>query len=138
MPTAGWRWPQALTLAPGPVVVWEVRIILVLLFLANAFLKFVWAQPAVRLLRDPDGGGAERCPRTRWRCHRAAQAAEINITAARSFNRGLRSVYFALAALGWLLGAGRADRGGADHHRRPAAARVRLASRRTLIENLPR
>ena len=38
-------------------------------------------------------------------CHRAAQAAEINITAARSFNRGLRSVYFALAALAWLFGA---------------------------------
>jgi len=36
---------------------------------------------------------------------RAAAAAEINITAARSFNRGLRSIYFALGALGWLLGA---------------------------------
>jgi uncharacterized membrane protein len=36
--------------------------------------------------------------------HRAGQAAEINITAAQSFNRGLRSIYFALAALGWLIG----------------------------------
>lgn len=36
--------------------------------------------------------------------HRATQAAEINVTGARSYNRGLRSVYFALAALGWLLG----------------------------------
>jgi len=36
--------------------------------------------------------------------HRAGQAAEINITAARSFNRGLKAIYFALAALGWLLG----------------------------------
>jgi len=36
---------------------------------------------------------------------RAAKAGEINITAARSFNRGLRSVYFALAATVWLLGA---------------------------------
>ncbi len=35
---------------------------------------------------------------------RAAQAAEINIHAVRNFNRGLRSVYFALAALAWLLG----------------------------------
>jgi uncharacterized membrane protein len=34
----------------------------------------------------------------------AARAAEINVTAARNFNRGLRSIYFALAALGWLLG----------------------------------
>jgi uncharacterized membrane protein len=29
---------------------------------------------------------------------------EINITAAKSFNRGLRAVYFALASCGWLLG----------------------------------
>ena len=36
----------------------------------------------------------------------AAQAGEINIFAARSFNRGLRSVYFALAASAWLLGGG--------------------------------
>jgi uncharacterized membrane protein len=35
---------------------------------------------------------------------RAAQAAEVNITAARSFNRGLRSIYYALGSLGWLLG----------------------------------
>ena len=32
------------------------------------------------------------------------QAAEINIIAARSFNLGLRCVYFALGALGWLAG----------------------------------
>lgn len=36
--------------------------------------------------------------------HRAGQAAEITITAARSFNRGLKSIYYALAVLGWLLG----------------------------------
>ena len=35
---------------------------------------------------------------------RARQAAEIIITAARSFNRGLNGVYFALAALAWLIG----------------------------------
>ena len=38
--------------------------------------------------------------------HRADQAAEINIAAARSFNRGLRAMYFALAAAAWLAGAG--------------------------------
>jgi uncharacterized membrane protein len=34
----------------------------------------------------------------------AARAAEMNITAARSFNRGLRSIYFAVGAMGWLAG----------------------------------
>jgi uncharacterized membrane protein len=36
---------------------------------------------------------------------RAAQAAELNIRAALNFNQGLRSLYFALAAVSWLLGA---------------------------------
>jgi uncharacterized membrane protein len=35
---------------------------------------------------------------------RAAQAAEVNIHAARNFNRGMRSIYFALGALGALIG----------------------------------
>ena len=35
---------------------------------------------------------------------RARQAAEVNITAAKSFDRGLNSIYFALAALAWLIG----------------------------------
>ena len=35
---------------------------------------------------------------------RADQAAEINIAAARSFNRGLRAVYFGLACAAWLAG----------------------------------
>lgn len=72
-------------------------------FLANALLKFVWAHRLfgycsilmAAVPNDPDAPLS---------FHRAGQAAEINITAAKSFNRGLRSIYFALAALGWLVG----------------------------------
>ncbi len=35
---------------------------------------------------------------------RAEKSAQLNITAARSYNRGLRSIYFAMAALAWLVG----------------------------------
>jgi uncharacterized membrane protein len=35
---------------------------------------------------------------------RADKSASLNISAARAFNRGLRSVYFALGASAWLLG----------------------------------
>jgi len=38
-------------------------------------------------------------------CHRAVRAAEVKITAARSFKRGLRSVPSALVALARLFGA---------------------------------
>ncbi len=81
----------------------EAKIILVLFFLANALLKFVWANRlfgycSVLMAAVPNDPADPRA------YPRAAQAAEINITAARSFNRGLRAIYFGLASLGWLLG----------------------------------
>ena len=71
--------------------------------LGNALLKFVWAHRlfgycSILMAAVPNE------PTDPLAFHRASQAAEINITAAKSFNRGLRSIYFALAALGWLLG----------------------------------
>jgi uncharacterized membrane protein len=80
-----------------------VRMLPVIGFLANALLKFVWANRlfgycSVLMAAVPNE------PEDPVAFHRAGQAAEINITAARSFNRGLQSIYFALAALGWLLG----------------------------------
>lgn len=85
----------------GPDVV--LRMLPVVVLLANALLKFVWANRLfgycsvmmAAVPNDPEDPAAY---------HRAAQAGEINITAAKSFNRGLRSIYFALAALGWLMG----------------------------------
>jgi uncharacterized membrane protein len=75
----------------------------VIAFLANALLKFVWAHRlfgycSILMAAVPNDPGDPLS------FHRAGQAAEINITAAKSFNRGLWSIYYALAALGWLLG----------------------------------
>ena len=80
-----------------------LRMLPVLGFLANALLKFVWAHRlfgycSILMAAVPND------PADPIAFHRAGQAAEINITAAKGFNRGLRSIYFALAALGWLLG----------------------------------
>ena len=88
----------------APVQVWQAKLLLVALFLAHAFLKFVWAHRvfgycSVVMAAVPDDPADPRTVR------RAAQAAELNIRAALNFNRGLRSMYFALAALAWLLGA---------------------------------
>ncbi|MBU9697077.1 DUF599 domain-containing protein [Rhodobacteraceae bacterium HSP-20] len=93
---------QDLTLAADTMQV-ELKIILALAFLANALLKFVWAHRlfgycSILMAAVPnDAADPTATPR-------AAQAAEINITAAKNFNRGLRSIYYALAALGWLFG----------------------------------
>lgn len=87
----------------APLIVWEAKIMLILLVLGNAFLKFVWSVRlfgycAVLMAAVPnDVDDPETYPM-------ADKAAKLNIFAARSFNRGLRAVYFALAALLWLLG----------------------------------
>lgn len=87
--------------ASGPEL--GLRMLPVIGFMANALLKFVWAHRlfgycSILMAAVPNDPGDPIA------FHRAGQAAEINITAAKSFNRGLRSIYFALAALGWLLG----------------------------------
>lgn len=93
---------QDLTLQAQGVVL-ELKIILVIAFLANALLKFVWAHRlfgycAILMAAVPND------PNDPAAFHRADQAAQVNIFAARSFNRGLRAIYFALAALGWIVG----------------------------------
>ena len=93
-----------LTESVAPEAVWDVKLIVILIFLTNAFLKFVWSHRlfgyCVILMasvpNDPEAAGAYE---------RADQAAEVNIHAARAFNRGLRAVYFSLGALAWLIGA---------------------------------
>ncbi|MCA8882207.1 MAG: DUF599 domain-containing protein [Rhodobacteraceae bacterium] len=85
-------------------LLWEIKLIVVLAFVTNAFLKFVWSHRvfgycAVMLGAMPNEGNSPLAQR------RAAQAATLNISAAKAFNRGMRSVYFALGTLAWLLGA---------------------------------
>ena len=86
-----------------PALVWRVKILLVLGFVANAFLKFVWSHRlfgycAIMMAAVPNNPEA---PDAMSRAHAAAQ---VNIHAARNFNIGLRAVYFALGAIGWLAG----------------------------------
>lgn len=93
---------QDLTIEAEGVVI-ELKIILVIAFLANALLKFIWSHRlfgycAILMAAVPND------PNDPLAFHRADQAAEVNIYAARSFNRGLRAIYFSLAALGWIIG----------------------------------
>lgn len=90
-------------LGDAPRLLWQVRILTAVLFGANAFLKFVWSHrlfsyAAIAMAAVPnDEADPLAYPR-------AEQAARLNVNAAKSFNRGLRAVYFALCALAWLLG----------------------------------
>jgi uncharacterized membrane protein len=80
-----------------------LKMLLPLGFLSISLLKFIWAHRlfgycSILMAAVPNE------PEDPTALPRALQAAEINITAAKSFNRGLRSIYFSLAALAWILG----------------------------------
>ncbi len=92
-----------LSLGGDPAIVWEIKLIVLLFFVTNAFLKFAWSNRlfgycAVVMAAVPNEVDDPAA------LPRANQAAEINITVARGFNRGLRSIYFALVATAWLVG----------------------------------
>ena len=94
---------EDLTQASAPLIVWEFKLIVMVVFAASAFLKFVWSHRlfgycAVLMAAVPNDPSDPRA------AHIASQAAEINITGARSYNRGLRAVYFGIASAAWLAG----------------------------------
>lgn len=84
-------------------LMWEMKLLVPMFFVVTAFLKFVWSHRlfgycAVMMAAVPNDALHPLAQ------ERAMQAADLNITAARSFNAGLRSVHFALGSLGWLAG----------------------------------
>jgi uncharacterized membrane protein len=92
-----------LAVADGSTFLWQVKLLLVVLFLTHGFLKFVWANRlfgycAVVMASVPNETSAPLA------YPRAKQAAEINIRAAWNFNRGLRAIYYALGTLAWVGG----------------------------------
>ena len=89
------------TQAPG--IVWDMKILFVLLFLTNAFLKFVWSHRLFGYCHILVAAVPTE-PQDKNAIPLAEKAAQINISAGRSYNRGLRSVYFGLASCAWLVG----------------------------------
>ena len=86
-----------------PVELFQLKLLAVAVCLVEGFLRFVWSNRvfgycAIVMAAVPEPGHPDARPV-------ALQAAELNIRAAYNFNRGLRSLYFALAALTWILGA---------------------------------
>ncbi len=92
-----------LTEQKTPILVWQLKLVVVALFLTHAFLRFAWSNrmfgyASVMLAAIPNDPSA---PHARLR---AMQTAELAGRSTMNFNRGLRSIYFALATLAWLLG----------------------------------
>lgn len=90
-------------LEAGPRWLFELKLALVVLALARGLLDFIWSirqmnysLAAIGAL--PDGAAGEQ--RTRW----GDAIAQILNPALRSFSRGVRAYYFALAAVTWMVG----------------------------------
>ncbi|UWQ22583.1 DUF599 domain-containing protein [Jannaschia sp. W003] len=86
-----------------PTLFLQAKLMPVALLLAHAVFKFIWSNRlfgycAVVMASTPNDASDPLAP------VRARQAADLNARAAVNFNRGLRSIYFAFAALAWLLG----------------------------------
>lgn len=86
-----------------PVVVFEIKLLVMVMFATNAFLKFVWSHrlfgyTSVLMAAVPEDQNDPVA------MIRARKAGEINVAGGRGYNRGLRSVYFGIAAAGWLMG----------------------------------
>lgn len=92
-----------LTAAQDPAIVWELKLLVIVVFLTNAFLKFVWSNRLFGYCSVIIGATPNN-PDDPKAASFAHKAAELNITAARSFNRGLRAIYFGLATVAWLAG----------------------------------
>ncbi len=86
------------------VAAWEVKVMVLIILLATAFLRFVWslrlygycAVVMAAVPSAPDNPDAQRL---------ATQSAYLANRAANSFNRGLRTIYFTIAGLAWLIDA---------------------------------
>lgn len=94
---------EEIAMVQSPTVIWQIKLGLVLVLLSNAFLKFVWANRvfgycSVMIAAVPND------PNDKMAMPMAAKAGELNIRAAMNFNRGLRSMYFALGSVAWLAG----------------------------------
>lgn len=95
---------EDLTDASAPAIVWEMKLLVIVAFLTNAFLKFVWSNRLFGYC-SVVVGATPNDPTDAKAAAFGRKAAELNIAAARSFNRGLRAIYFGLAAVAWLAGA---------------------------------
>ncbi len=89
--------------AESPALLWQIRLLPAALLLTHAFLKFVWAN-RVFGYASVTMGAVPSEPGHPTALPRAMRAAGLIIRAALNFNRGLRSMYFALASLAWLVG----------------------------------
>lgn len=86
---------------------WDLRILAMMVLFVYAFFKFTWSLRQYGFVSVMIGGAPMLTPdRTREIDAHASRIAKMASMAANNFNIGLRSYYFAIAMLAWLLHSG--------------------------------
>lgn len=95
--------PFAATVTPAA---WEAKVMLLLLIFIYAFFKFAWAFRLANYCSITVGSMPSAAEAGKPEVERiVATAAALSAQSGHHFNRGLRAYFFALAALGWMIGA---------------------------------
>lgn len=91
---------------PTTRVAWEAKVIGLATVFVYAFFKFAWAYRLFNYAGILIGAvPTDRCADGREIADVCRMAADMNIVAGKHFNRGQRAFFFALAYLGWFIGA---------------------------------
>ncbi len=86
-------------------VLWELKIIGLLVIFGYAFFKFAWAYRLFNFTAILIGATPARAdPDETARAAMVRRASRMNIAAGSHFTRGQRALFFALAYFGWFLG----------------------------------
>lgn len=89
--------------AESPPLLWDLKILLLVVLFVYAFFKFTWSYRQYNyclILLGSVPGPSQLTDESR---RIAERAATIATSTARHFNRGMRAYYFGLAALSWFL-----------------------------------
>ena len=86
-------------------MVWEIKILGLILIFGYAFFKFAWSYRLFNYTAILVGATPQKSsPDPKERRRTAMRAAQMNIAAGRHFTRGQRAFFFALAYFGWFAG----------------------------------
>jgi uncharacterized membrane protein len=86
-----------------PALLWDVKVLLLVVVFAYAFFKFTWAFRHYNYCLILLGSVPTPDRLDQESARIAERLAAIATSTARHFNRGIRAYYFGLAALGWFI-----------------------------------
>ena len=89
--------------AQSTAVLWEIKVLLMMLIFVHGFFKFAWAMRQFNYCSLLIGAAPIDAEPPEHHRDYAVAAATVASLAAKHFNHGVRSYYFGMAALSWFI-----------------------------------